>query len=119
MLPFSTDLVTHRTGITAADSGNDPSAWADTPGAISLAGSKSIRIYPVVTGTNVVYTLRIVTKKGSNFFVSSPISSGSNPSEIITFTEDAYLGESACYIKIDTLTGTNPNVTLQVCGVSD
>jgi len=112
----NTEILTHRTSLTAADSGDTPSAWADTPSAFSMAGSDILRIFPSYTGTITNMKLQIFTMDGSTVHKSEELEITSDFTETIDF-KDGYQGESI-YIKVTGLTGTTPVLTLKVKGVN-
>lgn len=126
MLTSKQDVVLHRTGITAADSGIDPSAWADAPDAfMDMASGQVLRIYPQVnSGTVTELGIQILTIVNSSLTCVSTetLQTGTFTSatgmETMEFVE-GYEAEAKLYIKISTLSGTTPNVSLYVSAVNN
>lgn len=115
--PITTEIVTHRSGRTAADSGNNPANWGDAPSAFNMGGSTVLRVYPVITGTGVTYTIRVITRVGSDFFASGTTASGDDPTETIDFPQ-GFEGEPEIWIKLESVAGTNPNITFKLAGIN-
>jgi len=109
----------HRTAIVAADSGNDPTAWADAPGAITdMSHFNTLRIFPVLnSGTLTTCKIRILVKRGSTVHLSSEDNLSTDFTEIADYP--GYAGEPEVYIKITELTGSSPSVSFFAAGVND
>lgn len=112
---LSSPIITHRSGLTSADSGNVPASWSDNPSAFTyLNGQKGIRIYPVITGGTISsFTIRpLIDSAGTNPFSAMTITSD--------YTEPIFLpnmnGYTTFWIKLEdfsTATGT-PSFTFKL-----
>ena len=100
-----TPLAAHRSGITAADSGNDPSTWSDAPSAITdMANGRVLRLYPrASSGTISAYVITPITINGSVTQVHAAFTKSSNTTEPVDF--EGLSGEERLYIRIDSITG--------------
>ena len=115
----SGERLIHRTAITAADSGTDPTAWADAPSAITdMSGYEVLRIFPVLnSGSLTALTIRVISKRGSTVHLSVPTAITADFTDVINIK--GYAGEPEIYVRIDTISGSSPNVSLFACGVNE
>lgn len=113
------DRTLHRTAITAADSGDDPTAWADAPSAFpDMSGYNTLRIFPVLnSGTVTACKIRVFSKRASTYHISGETDLSTDFTELVDLP--GYAGEPEIYVKISTLTGSSPDISLYCCGVND
>ena len=118
MLTVKDHSVLHRTSITAADSGNVPSAWADAPSSFGgMSDRQILRVYVVEnSGTIATLGLTVLVVDGSNTHVATEFVVSSPFTETINFS--GFAGEISVYVRISTLTGTSPNISLRLSGVN-
>ena len=110
----------HRTSRTAVDSGNTPSSWGDAPAAFAdMIGYSILRVRVIVnSGTLTGLLLRPITIEDSNTSDSHQEQTCNVVGGSVTPLDFSGLGAMAnVYMKIESIAGTTPNVTLVLQGV--